>query len=227
VGGPSLVSMDALLAAALFARITVITPRDTMSGSFEAGYRRHLQWHRAHGDPWTWHGWTVVSGERLGAFVDGTFGHPGEDFDHAVASAEDASDNQGNVAPFATFAGSAFYRMRPDLGAAAPEDLAAPFATLVTVRARPGQRQAAEAALSASRGGAIAFELVRGGRASTYLLVLPAKTLGATLDAAVPDSAAFESVTVETLRYRTDLTYVPEAGAEARPRNPGAFRNPS
>jgi hypothetical protein len=194
--------MDVLLAAALFARITVLTPRDQMHGQFEAGYKRHLQWHREHRDPWTWHGWTIVSGERFGTFIDGTFGHAAADFDAAVAPAEDAADNTGNVLPFATVATSAFYRARPDLGSAAADALTAPFATLVTI---PADARA-EAALREAKIEGLCFELASGGRSGSYLLFVPARTLSATLTLALP----FENATVESLRYRPDMTYVPQ-----------------
>ena len=54
-----------------YARITVLAPRDGMQKEFEEGYKRHLEWHRAHADRWSWYGWTVTTGERFGTFIDG------------------------------------------------------------------------------------------------------------------------------------------------------------
>ena len=34
-----------------------------------------------HNDPWTWHGWSVLTGERLGWFIDATFGHEAAELD--------------------------------------------------------------------------------------------------------------------------------------------------
>src|SRR5262245_50158225 len=108
--------MTLLAAAALLARFTTIAPNAGMDADFEAGYRRHLEWHRAHRDPWTWHGWTIVSGERLGLFVDATVDRTIEEVDAPVAPAEDRADNERNVAPHARFVSSSLYRLRPDLG---------------------------------------------------------------------------------------------------------------
>ena len=76
------------------------------------------------------------------------------------------------------------------------------------MQAAGGKRERAEATLK-TIGGAC-YRLERGGDAGTYLVIVPAKSLSATLATAIPDSDAFASVTVETLRYRPDLTYEPE-----------------
>ena len=46
-----------------------------MQTRFEEGYHRHLEWHRQAKDPLVWYGWYVMTGDKLGRFVDGTFGH--------------------------------------------------------------------------------------------------------------------------------------------------------
>src|SRR5258708_32221081 len=40
-----------------YARIAVLRPHDGQTVEFEAGYIRHLAWHRQAGDPWVWYGW--------------------------------------------------------------------------------------------------------------------------------------------------------------------------
>jgi len=35
------------------------TPKPGMDEQFDAGYQKHLAWHRAHQDPLVWYGWTV------------------------------------------------------------------------------------------------------------------------------------------------------------------------
>jgi hypothetical protein len=63
-----------------------------MEDPFDAGYQKHLAWHRAHQDPLVWYGWTVTHGPRMGMFIDGTFGAPFAAFDQRVAPADDAKD---------------------------------------------------------------------------------------------------------------------------------------
>jgi hypothetical protein len=85
------------------ARVVVIKPHAGQQRDFQLGYQRHLEWHRKNKDPWTWYGWRIATGERVGCFMDGTFGHAWKDFDAAVNPSGDAADNALNVAPYADF----------------------------------------------------------------------------------------------------------------------------
>jgi len=85
------------------ARIVVIKPNPGKQQDFQEGYRRHLEWHRRARDSWAWYGWRIVTGDRAGYFMDGTFGHDWDDFDHAINPQGDAQDNALNVAPYADF----------------------------------------------------------------------------------------------------------------------------
>jgi len=42
-----------------YARIALLRPHDGDTVDFEAGYIRHLEWHRQAKDNWTWFGWTI------------------------------------------------------------------------------------------------------------------------------------------------------------------------
>jgi hypothetical protein len=52
-----------------YARIAVLKPHDGQTIEFEAGYLRHLEWHRQARDPWVWYGWTIWGGDRYRWFV--------------------------------------------------------------------------------------------------------------------------------------------------------------
>src|SRR5262245_4725137 len=58
-----------------FARIAVLHPHDGDTVDFEAGYIRHLEFHRQAKDQWVWYGWSIWAGERQRWFVYATFGH--------------------------------------------------------------------------------------------------------------------------------------------------------
>src|SRR5262245_25267761 len=58
-----------------YARIAFLRPNDGDTVDFEAGYIRHLEWHRQAKDTWAWYGWSIWSGERQRWFVYATFGH--------------------------------------------------------------------------------------------------------------------------------------------------------
>ena len=105
---------SALLAVTIFAAagtqaqgplaaFSVWKPKEGQAALFEAGYKRHLQWHRAAGDKWSWYGWFIAGGERDGQFVDATFGHEWADLDHRVDPTGDGTDNGLHTEPFADY----------------------------------------------------------------------------------------------------------------------------
>ena len=72
-----------------YARIAVLRPHDGDTVDFEAGYIRHLEWHRQAKDPWTWFGWTIWAADRQRWFVYATFGHSAASLNTPVSPAED------------------------------------------------------------------------------------------------------------------------------------------
>lgn len=214
-----------------FARMVVITPKAGREAAFEQGYARHLQWHRNNSDPWTWHGWSFVLGERLGKFMDGTFRHAAADFDGAVDPAGDAADNDLNVSKHADFSSHAVYRHldTPGTDAALPD--ASPYLSMVTYRLHAGGEAAFETAIvrcaNLPRGRHAWMKLSRGGDAPEYLLLRPVRTFGAA--ALLPDyfrrtdagsrsecriSGVVEYARDELLRHRDELSYFPATNLE-------------
>jgi len=208
--------------AGRYARIVVILPKPGQDSAFEAGYQRHLSWHRTHRDPWTWRGWSFVLGDRLDAFLDGTFGHELADFDHAVDPAGDGADNRVNVEPYASFLSHGVYERIDSLGAGAPLPDDSPWLALTTFTLVPGQAAAFERLVGPASSAMPAgsrftwYRLVRGGEAPTYLLLQPAVTFGAAAGLpvhSVVGSARLgdvvRSVLTEVVRYRPDMSYEP------------------
>ena len=115
VGGLVPVSLDAQTEPGPYARIAVLRPHDGQTVDFEAGYIRHLEWHRQAGDTWVWYGWTVTFGDRQRWFVYASFGHSAASLDNPVPPAEDERDNVLNVTPHAQFVGNALYEYLPAL----------------------------------------------------------------------------------------------------------------
>ncbi|HLZ86000.1 MAG TPA: hypothetical protein VKQ52_02115 [Puia sp.] len=85
------------------AAFSIWKPKEGQAALFEAGYKRHLQWHVSAGDRWNWYAWFILSGPRSGQFVDATFGHAWADLDHRVDPAGDGADNSLHTEPFAEF----------------------------------------------------------------------------------------------------------------------------
>src|SRR2546422_5858116 len=98
-----------------YARIAILRPHDGNTVDFEAGYIRHLEFHRQARDAWVWYGWTIWAGERQRWFVYATFGHSAASLDNPVGPAEDERDNVSNVTPHAQFLGNALYEYLPSL----------------------------------------------------------------------------------------------------------------
>jgi len=198
------------------ARIVVIKPKPGQNAEFEAGYKRHLEWHRRNQDPWQWYGWTFVLGERLGQFMDGTFGHTAAGFDSAIKPAEDGADNAINVTPYADFVSHGVYERLDALSRGTPLPDTSPFLVLNTYHVVHGQESAFERAWQrvsskANIERATWYKLRLGGTGSQYILMRPATSFGAA--AALPalefPAGIIERSTTELLRYQPALSYIP------------------
>jgi hypothetical protein len=200
-----------------YARIATLRPHDGDTVDFEAGYVRHLEWHRQVKDPWTWYGWTVWAGERQRWFVYATFGHTAAELDAAVSPAEDERDNIANVTPHAQFTGSALFEYLPALSHGTGEPQPAPRLELTTVELVAGTEAAFEATLAAGRprlaGETLWYRLVAGGASPRYVRLRPKANLSALLESrggqALPEKAhpLVARVTVEILSLKPAMSY--------------------
>jgi len=194
-----------------YARIAILRPHDGATVDFEAGYTRHLEWHRQAKDTWTWYGWTVWAGERQRWFVYATFGHTAASLDSPVAPADDERDNISNVTPHAQFVGNALYEFLPALSRGTGEPQPTARLELTTVELVPGSEKAFEAALSADQsrlqGETLWYRMVAGGSAPRYVRLRPRPTLAAILDlkSEIPDGVA--KATIEILNLRPTMSY--------------------
>ncbi len=200
-----------------YARIAVLRPHDGDTVDFEAGYIRHLEFHRQAGDTWVWYGWNVTFGERQRWFVYATFGHTAESLDRPVPPAEDERDNILNVTPHAQFLGSAIYEHLPGLSRGTGVPTPTARLELTTVDLNPGAEKAFEAALSAGQstllGETLWYRMVAGGAAPRYVRLRPRASLSAILDGrregALPDNVndSMAKTTVEILTLRPTMSY--------------------
>jgi len=199
-----------------YARIAVLRPHDGKTVDFEAGYIRHLQWHRQAGDKWSWYGWNIWAGERQRWFIYATFGHSAADLSDPGAPADDERDNISNVTPHCEFTGNAVYEFLPGLSRGTGEPQPTARAELTTVELEPGTAKAFEAALSARQstlhGETLWYRMVAGGAAPRFVRLRPRPSLAALLveDAqALPDAVnpMIVKTTVEILNLRPTLSY--------------------
>lgn len=199
-----------------FARMVVIKPKPGQTDEFTAGYERHLVWHKNNKDPWTCYGWTFVLGERIGQFMDGTFGHAATNFDHAVNPAEDAADNNRNVTPYADFVSHGVYERLDNAskGVLLPDN--SPYMVMTTYTAMPGreapfERAIVELAAKAADQRISWYKLRIGGPMHQYVLVRAAQTFseGALLAEIHLPAELVQSARSELLRYQPKLSYMP------------------
>jgi len=200
-----------------YARIAVLRPHDGDTVDFEAGYIRHLEWHRQAKDPWVWFGWTVWAGERQRWLVYATFGHSAAGFDSPVSPAEDERDNVANVTPHAQFAGNALFEYLPGLSRGSGEPQPTARLELTTVDLVPGAERAFETALGAGRsawqGETLWYRMVAGGTAPRYVRLRSRPSIAAIVEARsegiLPEAVhgLIAKTTVEILTLRPTMSY--------------------
>ena len=200
-----------------YARIAIIRPHDGHTIDFEAGYIRHLEWHRQNRDTWVWYGWSVTFSERQRWFVYASFGHSAASLDNPVSPAEDERDNLLNVAPYVEYAGNALYEYLPGISRGTGEPQPSARAELTTVDLVPGAAKAFEAALSAGqsalKGETLWYRMVAGGYSARFVRLRPRPSLSALLDGkseqTLPDGvkSLIARTTVEVLTLRPTMSY--------------------
>ena len=104
-------TVQAQQAGGEIARIYLNTPKPGGAKAYEAGRKKHMEWHRKQNDAWSWLTWQIVTGERADAYYVGSFGHNWKEFDGRDAfEAADDADIAINVEPFSTSSGPTIYR---------------------------------------------------------------------------------------------------------------------
>ena len=200
-----------------YARIAVLRPHDGDTVEFEAGYTRHLDWHRQAKDTWVWYGWTIWAGERQRWFIYATFGHSAASLDNPVSPAEDERDNISNVTAHAQYLGNALDEYLPGLSRGTGEPQPTARLEFTTVDLVTGTAKAFEAALGAAQstlqGETLWYRMVAGGTTPRYVRLRPRPSLSAILDG-MSEQTAPEGVnhliaktTVEILNLRPTMCY--------------------
>jgi hypothetical protein len=199
-----------------YARIAILRPNDGDTVDFEAGYIRHLEWHRKAEDPWVWYGWTVSFGERQRWFVYASFGHSASGLDSVVNPADDERDNISNVTPHAQYLGNALYEFLPALSRGTGEPQPTARLELTTVELHPGTEAAFENALRSKQSSlqheTLWYRMVAGGAVPRYVRLRPQPNLSGVLDASseqtLPDTTQplVAKTTIEILTLRPTMS---------------------
>jgi len=199
-----------------YARIAILRALDGHSVEMEAGYIRHLEWHRQAKDTFCWYSYSVwASTERQRWLIYATFGHTAASLSNPVSPAEDERDNLLNVLPHAQFLGNAVYEFLPSLSRGDGVPTPTLRAEYTTVELKPGAGKEFEATLAAERsklqGETLWYRMVVGGSAPTYIRLRPRASLAAILeeraDQALPEKViglVVKSIS-ETLNLRPNM----------------------
>lgn len=204
------------LASGPFARIAIMRALDGHSVDLEAGYIRHLEWHRQAKDLFNWYSYSVwASAERQRWIIYATFGHTASELSNPVSPAEDERDNLINVLPHAQFLGNGVYEFLPALSRGNGVPSPTLRAEYTAVELKYGAGKAFEAALAADqpklRQETLWYRLVVGGNTPYYVRLRPCLTLADILDAradqSLPDKVdgLITKMTVETLNLRPNM----------------------
>jgi hypothetical protein len=203
-------------APGLYARIATMRALDGHTVELEAGYIRHLEWHRQAKDTFGWYSYSIwASTERQRWIIYATFGHTAAELSNPVSPAEDERDNLINVLPHAQFLGNWIYVFLPTLSRGNSVPTPTLRAEYTTVELNPGTDKAFEAALAAEQsklqGETLWYRMVVGGNTPRYVRLRPRASLAAILDEradqGLPDkvNGLISKVTVETLNLRPNM----------------------
>ena len=168
--------------------VTVINanyPKPGAAKQYEAARKKHMGWHKAQKDAWSWYVWEVVSGENTGAYVVGSFGHAWKDFDGRDAFEKaDTADVAATVGPTLNRSVLSYWVERADISQSptTPGSTPAPRLSITTYLLRPDSvndfveavkkvNEAIKKTNYAVSGPSRWYQLVNGGENPTFVLV--------------------------------------------------------
>jgi hypothetical protein len=101
-------------------RIYFSTIKPGMAQQYEAGRKKHMQFHRAQKDTWAWRTFLIETGENAGSYVSSACNHAWKDFDdwEQRMGKADTADGQVNMAPYVQSQRNRFYVYRADMSLA-------------------------------------------------------------------------------------------------------------
>ena len=121
-------------------RVYFNMPKADQVQQFEAGRKKHNQFHRSQNDTWSWNTFQVETGDYTGRYVTSTCGHAWKDFDawESKMGKADAADAAINIGPYLTSATNGFYLYRADMSLAPANQPPAPRTGVTIYLLKPG-----------------------------------------------------------------------------------------
>lgn len=168
-------------------QVFVAKPNPNQAAQFDAGLKKHMEWHKAQKDSWTYIAYQIMSGPETGSYVIVTGGHQWADFDaRTPMMPADGADARMNIGPFQQSMISSFYQTMPSVSATAmdPAQSPAPLLEVIHFMAKMGKEQDFNMAMAKVHEaiqktkwatGYTWHVLANGGDGGHYVLTLPKK----------------------------------------------------
>ncbi len=232
---PTAVAQEATLA-----EIIVVEPVTGHGAQFENGVRSHMEVLRSQDVPDAWMVWSIMTGENSGKYLVGTFNHTWADFDRMPADPDALQQSfRDHIEPHVDNAEVSFWRLRTDLSRIEVGAPPAAFSMLNHYMPDLGGGEDVVAVIRTIRESAEAqgwdqdwavYQLVNGGEHPHLVVSIPgdrfadfeepspsmAEMLQAELGEADAGALfrrftdAVRAESSEMIRWREDLSYVPE-----------------
>lgn len=225
----------------MISQVVWVLPKAGQQQQLEAAAKQHMEWHRQQNDTWTWNIWMVMSGENTGSYYAVSPNHRWADFDGGVSREADAAHAIQTIGPYIERETNSFHVQLENLSRPPTGDTAYPLAVVNTYQVRWGKAedfnhfmQRAHEAIGKTNWPVhyLWYALANGGEHPSYGLVIlyenfadmtpPEKPFDKMLEEAFGAAEArrllrtftdsIRSVRSELVRYRADLSYVPEGG---------------
>jgi hypothetical protein len=121
-------------------RIYFSMPKPGATQQYEEGRKKHMQFHRAQKDIWSWRTYAIETGDNAGMYVTSSCGHAWKDFDEweTRMGKADTADGAVNLTPHVQSGRNGFYVYRADLSLAPPNQPPLPITAVTVYVLRPG-----------------------------------------------------------------------------------------
>jgi hypothetical protein len=158
-------------------------PKNGMVTQYEAGRKQKAAWHKQQNDPLPLFVWEILSGENTGTYIVGRVGQHWADFDKpAIPDESDRAEFQKVVGNAVESVIARYYEFKPKISNPSDAKMPPKFSEVLTFHLRYGKGSDFRSAIGRIYEAAQKtkwpvnyewYELVSGGPAGVYVLVLP------------------------------------------------------
>ncbi len=212
------------------------------TAQYEQARMKHMAWHKAQNDTWSWETYEITTGENSGDYLISTCGHAWKDFDREKFNAADAANAGATMGPYLEKDIMSYYTLRQDLSAGPPSGPPTAYLNVIFFHVKPegfgdfinGVKQVNQAFTKTNAPHSVSrwYSLANGGHGPELVLVQERKTMGdmegpspKTLDEIMKEAYGDQGATTMTalrkayyqnesvlLHYRPDLSYTAPVG---------------